>query len=146
MSPPIEEGKFVQKLQTFYTTPKEAIAEIKYRLKRSRKIRINTIPMGLLLELLPRLKKKDLKIILPEGEILTKELEELGECAISKVRIFIDYMGDEVNAGSVCFSDKIFNRIWRNNEILAIISFDYLKCVKCMVKDMFETSWQYSKI
>jgi len=45
---PIVEGRYEAKISTVFSTVEEGIEEIKNRLLRSRKVRINNIPMKLL--------------------------------------------------------------------------------------------------
>lgn len=100
--------------------------------------------MTLLYKLMPLLADKDLKIILPIGEKPTRELQELGEIATTKARIYVDFKGKEANTGSVSFSDRTFNIVWINDQIFDISAMEYSKCVKCLL-DTFETSWRYSQ-
>ncbi len=141
---PIVEGRYESKLSTTFKTVEEGISEIKKKIERARRIRINNIPMGLLGELKPLLAGKDLKIILPIGEKPGEDLRRLGEVATTKARIYVVYMGEEANSGSICLSTVTFNIIWKDNRILEISTIEYSKCVKCMLQT-FETAWRYSK-
>ena len=141
---PIVEGRYEAKISTKFKDVKDGIGEIKKGIKKSRKIRINGIPMNLLDELRPLLAEKDVKIILPLGEKKPKDLEKLGEVATTKSKIYMEYDGEEANTGSVCLPDKIFNIAWRNGKILEISAVEYSKCVKCL-KDTFDMAWRYSE-
>ena len=141
---PIVEGKYEAKLSTKFKDVKDGIEEIKAGIKKSRRIRINGIPMGLLDELKPMLTEKDVKIILPLGERKPKDLEKLGEVATTKARIYVEYDKKEANTGSVCLPDKIFNIVWLDGKILEISTMEYSKCVKCL-RDTFEMAWRYSE-
>jgi len=141
---PIVEGRYESKLSTTFSTVEEGIEEIKKKIQKSRRIRINNIPMRLLDEIKPLLTGKDLKIILPIGEKPTEELRKLGEIATTKARIYVDFKGKEANTGSVGFSDVIFSVIWLSNEIFDVSSMEYSTCVKCLLKT-FEMGWRYSQ-
>jgi len=141
---PIVEGRYEAKISTTFSTIEEGKEEMKRKIQKSRRLRINNIPVGLLKELEPLLGGKDLKIILPIGEKPTEELEKLGEIATTKARIYVDFKGKEANTGSVTFSDKIFNVVWLNNQVLDISTMEYSKCVKCL-SDTFEAGWRYSQ-
>jgi len=141
---PIVEGRYEAKLSTTFDTIEEGIEEIKRKIEKSRRIRITNIPMTLLHKLMPLLADKDLKIILPIGEKPMRELQELGEIATTKARIYVDFKGKEANTGSVGFSDRIFNIVWMNDQIFDISAMEYSKCVKCLL-NTFETGWRYSQ-
>jgi len=141
---PIVEGRYEAKISTKFGDIKEGIEEIKAGIKKSRRIRINSIPMGLLDELKSLLVGKDLKIILPLGEKKPKDLEKLCEVATTKARIYVEYDKKEANTGSVCLPDKIFNIVWLDGKILEISAMEYSKCVKCL-KDTFDMAWRYSE-
>lgn len=141
---PIVDGRYEAKLSTTFGSIEEGIDEIKKKIQKSRRVRISNIPLSLLEELKPLLKDKDLKIILPMGEKPTEELKQLGETATTKARIYVDFKGKEANSGSVNFSDKVFNIVWLNGDILNISTMEYGKCVKCLL-DTFEGGWRYSQ-
>lgn len=141
---PIVEGRYEAKLSTTFSTVEEGVDEIRRKLQKARRVRINSIPMGLLEDLKPLLRDKDLKIILPLGEKPSEELKKLGETATTKARIYVDYMGKEANTGSIGFSDVNFNIIWLGDKILNISTMEYGTCVKCLLKT-FETGWRYSQ-
>lgn len=141
---PIVDGRYEAKISTTFKTPVEGIDEIKKRIKKSRKIRINGIPMGLLDELAPLLERKDLKIILPLGEKPTKDLKELCDVGTTKAKIYAEFEGQEANTGSVAFPSLIYNIVWLGDEILQISTLEYSPCVKCML-EAFEGGWRYSK-
>jgi len=141
---PIVEGRYEAKISTTFSTVDEGIEEIKRKIQKSRRMRINNIPMKLLDDLKPLLRDKDLKIILPLGEKTAEDLRRLGEIATTKARIYVDYRGTEANTGSIIFSAAIFNVIWVDDRILDVSSMEYSKCVKCLT-DAFEAGWRYSK-
>jgi len=141
---PIVDGKYEAKISTTFATPIEGIAEIKQLIQKSRRIRISGIPMQLLNELKPLLKEKDLMTILPLGEKPTDELKALGPIATTKARIYVDYMGEEANTGSVSFPSRIFNVIWFGDRILSVSAMEYGKCTKCML-GTFEGGWRYAQ-
>lgn len=141
---PIVEGRYEAKLSTKFGNIKEGIEEIKSGIKKSRKIRISGIPMNLLDELKPLLAGKDLKIILPLGERKPEDLEELGEVATTKAKVYVEYDKKEANTGSIYLPSIVFNIVWRDGKILEIATMEYSKCVKCL-KDTFETAWRYSE-
>ena len=141
---PIVDGQYEAKISTTFRSPEDAIEEITNKIERSRRVRISNIPMELLEKLLPLLKGKDVKIILPIKEKPTDELRQIGEVAVQKAKIYKDYKGVEANAGSIYFSDRIFGVVWVKDRILEIDAMDYDKCVKCM-KNMFGVGWRYSE-
>ena len=141
---PIVEGRYESRISTTFKSAKEAVAEIKNKIEKSRRVRVNSIPMKLLKELTPLLKGKDVKIILPRGEKPTAELKKLGPVAVTKARIYKNYKGMEASTGSVYFSDKIFNIVWNKDKIFEIDVMEYSKCVKCM-SNIFDMGWRYSK-
>jgi len=141
---PIVDGRYEAKISTIFGSVEEAIEELKNKIRKSKKIRINNIPIPLLKELAPLLEGKDVKIILPLNEKPTDELKKLGDIAVTKAKIYKDYKGIEANAGSIYFSDRVFNIVWIDDRILEINTMDYGKCVKCM-KDTFEVGWRYSR-
>lgn len=141
---PIVNGVYEAKISTTYSTTKEAIEEIKQRIEKSRRLRISNVPMGLLKQLLPLLKDKDVKIILPAKEKPTDELKQIGEVAVQKAKIYKDYKGTDANVGSIYFTDIIFSVAWTKDKILQIDAMNYDKCVKCM-KKMFDVGWRYAE-
>jgi hypothetical protein len=141
---PIVEGRYEAKISTTFSTPDEGIDEIKNKIQKSRRLRINNIPMSLLQELKPLLKEKDMKIVLPLGQKPDEELKKLGEVATTKAKIYVDFHGQEANSGSVNFSDKIFNIVWLNNQILNVSTMEYGKCVKCL-SEAFDGGWRYAQ-
>jgi len=140
---PIVDGRYEAKIGTTYKTEK-GIEELRKKIKKSRVIRINNIPMNLLKELMPLLEGKDLKIILPMGEKKTEELMRLGDVAVTKARLYHQYDGKEANVGNISFSDVIFNILWTDDKIIEISTMEYSKCVKCM-RSTFETAWRYAR-
>ncbi|MCP8309465.1 MAG: hypothetical protein H3Z54_12370 [archaeon] len=141
---PIVEGRYEAKISTTFSTVDEGIEEIKRKIQKSRRMRINNIPMKLLDELKPLLRDKDLKVILPFGEKPTEELRRLGKIATTKARIYVDFRGTEANTGSIVFSDVVFNVVWLDDKIFDVSSMEYSKCVKCLM-ETFEMGWRYSK-
>lgn len=141
---PIVDGRYEAKISTVFSTVDEGVDEIKRKVKKSRRIRISGIPMGLLDELVPLLKGKDVMIILPLGAKPTKELKELCPIAVTKAKIYSEYRGEEAFSGSIYFSDVIFSVAWSGKEIFDISTMEYGKCVKCM-KGTFDMAWRYSE-
>ncbi len=141
---PIVDGQYEAKISTTFSSTKDALKAITDKIERSRTLRINNIPMGMLAKLLPLLKGKDVKIILPAKAKANSEQMELGPVAITKAKIYKDYKGTDANAGSIYFSDRVFEVTWIDKKILAIDAMDYDKCVKCMRK-MFDVAWRYSE-
>ena len=141
---PIVKGRYECKISTRFGNVEEGIEKIKAGIKKSRRIRINSIPMSLLNELTPLLAEKDVKIILPLGEKKQKDLEKLGEVAITKAKIYVEYNGKEANTGSVYLPGIIYSIVWRDGKILEISTMEYSKCVKCL-RDTFDMAWRYSK-
>lgn len=141
---PIVDGVYEAKISTTYSTTQQAIDEIKKRIEKSRRVRISNVPMMLLKKLLPMLKDKDVKIILPAKEKPTEQLKQIGDVAVQKARIYRDYKGTDANVGSIYFSDTFFSVAWAKDKILQIDAMYYDKCVKCM-KKMFDIGWRYSE-
>lgn len=141
---PIVEGKYEAKIGTTFGTVEEGIAEMKSMVQKSRRIRINNIPMRLLEELKPLLKDKDLMIILPMGEKPTEEIKQLAPTATTKARIFVEYEGQEANSGSINFANIVFNIAWLKDEVLSISTMEYSKCVKCLA-GTFDGGWRYAQ-
>ena len=141
---PIVDGQYEAKISTTFRSTKEALEAITDKIEKSRRVRISNIPMGMLEKLMPLLKGKDVKIILPIKAKPTRELREIGEVAVQKAKIYKDYKGTEANVGSVYFSDRIFSVAWNKDQILEINAMDYGKCVKCM-RSMFDVGWRYSE-
>ena len=141
---PVVNGKYEAKISTTFSSTKEALKAITDKAKKSKTVRINNIPMDMLVKLLPLLKGKDVQIILPAKTKAGSELMELGPVAVTKAKIYKDYKGTEVNAGSIYFSDRVFEVAWIDKKVLAIDAMDYDKCVKCMRK-MFDVAWRYSQ-
>jgi len=141
---PIVEGQYEAKISTVFASEKEAFEAIVSKIEKSRRVRISNVPMQLLEKLAPLLKGKDVKIILPKGTKPTETIKQLGDAAIQKAKIYKDYKGVDANAGSIYFSDRIFNVVWDEKKIYEVDAMDYGKCVKCM-KGMFEVGWRYSE-
>jgi hypothetical protein len=141
---PIVDGKYEAKISTTYALPEEGVDEIKRMIQKSRRVRIIGIPMPLLAEFVPLLKDKDLMIVLPANEKSSEELKQLAPIATTKARIYVDYMGQEANSGSVNFASRSFSIIWTGNKILSISAMEYSKCAKCLM-ETFEGSWHYAQ-
>lgn len=140
---PIVDGKYVMRLSTTFATIKQARDEIIRKLAKARKVRISNVPAKLLRQLAPMLKGKDVKIILPKGTKPDEKISELGPVAVTKARVYKNYKGIEANAGSIAFSDIVYNITWTDRKILAVDTLEYAKCIKCIV-DGFEGAWRYS--
>ena len=141
---PIVDGRYEAKISTTFRSTEEALQAIKDKIASSRRVRISNIPMELLGRILVALKGKDVKIILPLKAKPSADLQEVGEVAVQKARIYKDYKGTEANVGSIYFSDRIFSIAWTDDKILQIDAMDYDKCVKCM-KGMFDVGWRYAE-
>ena len=141
---PIVDGQYEAKISTIFSSEKEAFEAIVSKIEKSRRVRISNVPMPLPEKLAPLLKGKDVKIILPKGTKPTEKIKQLGDVAVQKAKIYKDYKGVEANAGSIYFSDRIFNIVWYEKKIYEIDAMDYDKCVKCM-KGMFDVGWRYSE-
>ena len=141
---PIVDGQYQAKMSTVFANVKEGVAQLKEKIAKSRRIRIGNIPMRLLEELLPSLKRKDVKIILPTDAKPTEKLRQVGDVAVQKAKIYSDFKGVEANEGSIYFSDVMFCVTWAKDKILQISTMEYDKCVKCM-KGTFEMSWRYAQ-
>jgi len=141
---PIVDGQYQAKISTVFASVKEGTQQVKDKISTSRKVRIGNIPVKLLDTLLPVLKGKDVKIILPRGQKPTAKMKEIGDVAIQKAKIYSDFKGVEADEGSIYFSDRIFGVVWVKDRILEIDAMDYDKCVKCM-KNMFDVGWGYSE-
>jgi len=141
---PIVDGRYEAKMSTTFATVDEGIDELKRLIKRSRKIRINGVPTGLLDELVPLLENKDLRIILPLGEKPNAELKELCDVASTKARIYVEHKGKEANSGSITFPKVMFSVVWLGDEVFQVSTMEYEPCVKCMSK-AFDGAWRYSK-
>lgn len=141
---PIVNGQYQAKISTVFANAKQGIEQLKKKIKKSRKVRIGNVPGKLLKELLPLLKGKDVKIILPDGEQPSEELKAIGEVAVQKAKIYSDFKGVVADEGSIYFADVMFCVTWAKGRILQIATMEYDKCVKCM-KGTFEMSWRYSE-
>lgn len=141
---PIVDGQYQSKISAVFASVEQGVEEMKKKIAKSRKVRIGNIPAGMVEELLPLLKGKDVKIILPDGEQPTDELKAVGEVAIQKAKIYSDFKGVEANQGSVYLADVMFGVTWAKDNILQISTMEYDKCVKCM-KGTFEMSWRYAR-
>jgi hypothetical protein len=141
---PIVDGRYEAKISTTFRSNKEALEAIKSKIEKSRRVRISSIPMSLLKKLLPLLKGKDVKIILPLGEKVRPEVKEVGDVAVTKARIYKDHKGTDATLGSIYFSDRMFSIAWADDRILEIDALEYDKCVRCM-KNMFDVGWRYSE-
>jgi hypothetical protein len=141
---PIVDGQYQSKISTVFASVEQGVGELKRKIEKSRKVRIGNVPAGMVKELLPLLKGKDVKIILPEGEQPTDELKTIGDVAIQKAKIYSDFKGVEANQGSVYLADVMFSVTWAKDNILQISTMEYDKCVKCM-KGTFEMSWRYAR-
>jgi hypothetical protein len=141
---PIVDGKYEAKISTTFRSTEEAVEAITDKIKKSRRVRISNVPMSVLETLVPLLKGKDVKIILPAKTKPNGKLREIGDVAVQKARIYKDYKGTEANVGSIYFADRIFSVAWDKDGILEIDAMDYGKCVKCM-RGMFDVGWRYSE-
>jgi hypothetical protein len=141
---PIIDGKYEVKISTTFRSLEEALAKIEEKLKTAKTVQISNVPMRVVQPLLPLLKGREVKIILPAGEKPTEELKQLGPVAVQKARIYKDYKGTELNLGSIYFSDRVFSIAWQDDKVVEIDSMDYGKCVKCL-RGTFDSAWKYSR-
>ena len=141
---PIVDGQYQAKISTVFASVKEGTQQLKDKISTSRKVRIGNIPVKLLDKLLPVLKGKDVKIILPRGQKPTAKMKEIGDVAIQKAKIYSDFKGVEADEGSIYFSNVMFCVTWAKDKILQISTMEYDKCVKCM-KGTFEMGWRYAQ-
>lgn len=141
---PIVDGQYQAKLSTVFASVNEGVKQLKDKIGASRKVRISNIPVGLLDKLLPILKGKDVKIILPDGAKPTEKMKQVGDVAIQKAKIYSDFKGVQADEGSIYLSDVMFCVTWAKDKILQISTMEYDKCVKCM-KGTFEMGWRYAQ-
>jgi hypothetical protein len=141
---PIVDGRYEAKISTVFGSVDEAVEEIKGKLKKARRVRISNIPMDLLEDLVPMLEGKDVRVVLPMGKKPTSDLRKLGDIATTKARIYKEFNGKEVHAGTINFADRIFSVSWVGDQILGIDSLDHGKCVKCMNQN-FDGGWRYAE-
>lgn len=140
---PIVDGQYQAKISTVFASVKAGVAQLKEKIAKSRRVRIGNVPTRLIEELLPLLKGKDVKIILPNGEKPTAQMKQVGDVAVQKAKIYSDFKGVEANEGSIYFSDVMFCVTWAKDKILQISTMEYDKCVKCM-KGTFDMAWRYA--
>jgi hypothetical protein len=141
---PIVDGQYRAKISTVFASVKQGVEQLKKKVEKSRKVRISNVPVKLLKELLPLLKGKDVKIILPNGQQPTDEIKAVGEVATQKAKIYSDFKGVEADEGSVYLADVMFCVTWAGSKILQISTMEYDKCVKCM-KGTFDMAWRYAE-
>jgi len=141
---PIVDGQYQAKISTVFATTQEALKQLKHKIEKSRRIRITNVPAAFLDGLLPLLKGKDVRIILPTNEKPTQKLKEIADVAVQKAKIYSDFKGVEANEGSIYFSDMVFGVTWAKNKVLQISTMEYDKCVKCM-KGTFDMAWRYAE-
>jgi len=141
---PIVDGQYQAKISTVFASTEEALKQLKRKIEKARRIRITNVPAMFLDGLLPLLKGKDVKIILPNGEKPTSKLKEAGDVAVQKAKIYSDFKGVEANEGSIYFSDVMFCVTWAKDKILQMSTMEYDKCVKCM-KGTFDMAWRYAE-
>ena len=142
---PIVEGRYVCKISETYE-PREGIDALKEEIRSAKNVRLQNIPDSLMKELMPLLKGKKVRIILPPETKPSKELLELGEVAIasSKADIYHVYKGKKVYPGGVYLPKIFFDVIPMEGEIVQVSTLEYPKCVKCM-NQTFEFVWKRSK-
>ncbi len=137
---PIEGGQHRANISMEFASADEGIKQLKDRLSAARTVRISNISVGLLNELLPALKGKDVKIILHNGAKPTAEIKEVGDLAIQKARIYSNFNGVEADEGSIYFSDVVFRVAWAEDKILQISTMKYDKDV-----GWFEMGWRHAE-
>jgi len=136
----IEGGQHRANISMEFASADEGIKQLKDRLSAARTVRISNIPVGLLDELLPALKGKDVKTILHYGAEPTAEMKEIGDLAIQKARIYSNFNGVEADEGSIYFSDVVFRVRWAESKILQISTMKYDKDV-----GWFEMGWRHAE-
>lgn len=141
---PIVDGQYQAKVSTVFSSVNEGVKQLKDKIAASRKVRISNIPVGLVEKLLPVLKGKDVRFILPNGAKPTEKIKEVGDVAIQKAKIYSDFKGVEADEGSIYFSDVVFCITWAKDKVLQVATMEYDKCVKCM-KGNFDLGWRYSE-
>jgi hypothetical protein len=134
-----EDGHKRLRVPSVFYSVDEGVKWLKDRINSARTVRISNIPMGLLEELLPALKGKDVKIILHYGAKPTEKMKEVGDIAIQKSKISSDFNGVEADDGSIYFSDVVFRVTWVEDKILHISTMGYNKWV-----EWFEMGWRYA--
>jgi hypothetical protein len=80
----------------------------------------------------------------PQNKPPSEELKKLAPIATSKALIYVDYMGQEANSGSVNFASRSFSIIWVDDKILAVSAMEYSKCAKCLL-ETFDSTWHYAQ-
>ncbi len=140
---PIVDGQYQAKISTVFASVQKGVEQLKNKVSKSRRVRIANVPAKLINELLPLLKGKDVKMILPGKVKPTEQMKEVGDVAIQKAKIYSDFKGVEADEGSIYFSDVMFCVTWSKDKILQIATMEYDKCVKCM-KGTFDMAWRYS--
>ncbi|MBN2138113.1 MAG: hypothetical protein JW720_09915 [Sedimentisphaerales bacterium] len=140
---PIVDGQYQEQISTVFKTTAEAVEQIKAKIAKSRRLRISCIPATLLKKLMPLLKGKDVKVILPGGEKPPAELKDICEVAVQKAKIYSDFKGVEASEGAIYFAEVMYCVTWSKTKILQVSAMHYAKCVKCM-KGTFEMAWRYS--
>jgi hypothetical protein len=141
---PIVDGQYQAKISTVFASVKQGVEQLKKKIEKARKVRLSSVPVKLLKELLPLLKGKDVRIILPNGQQPTEELKAVGDVAVQKAKIYSDFKGVEADEGSIYLADVMFCVTWAGDKILQISTMEYDKCVKCM-KGTFEMGWRYAE-
>lgn len=142
---PIVEGKYVCKISEIYD-PRQGIEALKEEVKKVRNVRLQNIPDDLMKDLMPLLKGKKVRIILPPEAKSSKELQEIGQVAIagSKADIYHVYKGKKVHVGGIYLPKIFFSITPVDGEIVQVSTLEHSKCVKCM-NQTFEFGWKRSK-
>ncbi|MFQ5761566.1 MAG: hypothetical protein ACE5PO_00895 [Candidatus Bathyarchaeia archaeon] len=142
---PIVDGKYVCKISEVYE-PKEGVESLKKEIEKAKKVQLQNIPDNLMKELMPLLKGKKTRIILPPGKKPNRELMDLGEVAVAspKADIYHVYKGRKVYVGGVYLPKMFFNVVPTDGDIAQVSTLEYPKCVNCM-NEAFEFGWKRSK-
>ncbi len=142
---PIINGKYVCKISEIYDT-KEGINALKEEIRKAKNIRLQNIPENLMNELLPLLKGKKIRMILPPGSKPSEKLLEFSEVGIAspKADIYNVYKGKKIYPAGIFLPKIFFNVISINGDVFQISSMEYQKCIKCM-NQTFEFAWRRSK-
>lgn len=142
---PIVEGKYVCKISEIYDVG-EGLEALKNEVKAAKKIQLTGLPDNLLADLLPLLKGKKVRAILPPGAKPSEEFLAVAEVAFAspKADIYHVYKGRKVYPGGVHLPKKAFEIVFLNGEVAQVSSLEYPKCVKCL-GGTFNFAWRRSK-
>jgi hypothetical protein len=127
----ILETLFNINLGTSYT-PDRGIEVIKRKIRSSRKVIVNNIPVSLLEELLPLLEDKKVLVALKENgsrELIEDDIEDI---CFYNADIEASYNNQKMNFGNIVLSNMIFDITWDKKErIRDITTYKDHSCLKC---------------